>query len=128
MDERERWNAHYASRVNMKVKDPPTFLREHLALLPRGHILEWAMGEGHNAIFPARQGFAVTAIDISDVAVERAVRLSQAGDVAVNTQCTDLRSTTLTADTYDVVACFSYLQRDLFPQIVSTLKGGHGHI
>jgi tellurite methyltransferase len=34
----------------------------------------------------------------------------------------DLRQTTLPADSYDVVACFYYLQRNLFPQIIHTLK------
>jgi len=82
------------------------------------------MGDGQNAIFLARQGFAVSGVDISDVAVERAVRLSQAAGMTIDAQRLDLRRTTLPADTYDVVACFSYLQRDLFPQIVHTLKTG----
>ena len=124
MDERERWNAHYASRVNMVVNEPHPFLREHLALLPRGRVLELAMGDGQNAIFLARQGFAVSGVDISDVAVERAVRLSQAAGRTIDAQRRALRRTTLPADTYDVVACFSDLQRDLFPQIVNTLKTG----
>lgn len=124
MDERERWNARYASRVNTYEGEPHPFLREHLALLPRGRALEVAMGEGYNAIFLARQGFSVTGIDISDVAVERSLRLSQMAGVAIDAHCMDLRTTTLPADTYDVVICFYYLQRDLFPQLVSPLRAG----
>jgi tellurite methyltransferase len=124
MDERERWNARYVSHVHKDVYEPHPFLRGHLALLPRGRVLELAMGEGHNAIFLARQGFAVTGVDISDVAVERSVRLSQAAGITIDAQCMDLRTTTLPADAYDVVVCFYFLQRDLFPQIVSTLKIG----
>ena len=124
MDDRERWNARYLSRVNMDAIDPHPFLKEHLALLPRGRVLELAMGEGHNAIFLARQGFAVTGVDISDVAVERSSRLSQGAGISIDAQCLDLRTTTFPADTYAVVACFSYLQRELFPQIVNTLKTG----
>src|SRR5687767_5602151 len=64
MDERERWDAYYASRVNTyavitDADKPHPFLRHHLALLPRGRVLELAMGEGHNAKFLARQGFSV---------------------------------------------------------------------
>jgi tellurite methyltransferase len=124
MDERGRWNAHYASRVNTHEEDPPPFLREHLALLPRGRVLELAMGEGHNAIFLARQGFSVTGLDVSDIAVERSLRMSQEAGVAIEAQCTDLRTTILPAGAYDVVVCFYYLQRDLFPQVVNTLRTG----
>jgi tellurite methyltransferase len=124
MDEGERWNAYYASRVNIYEARPHPFLRQHLALLPRGHVLELAMGEGHNAIFLARQGFSVTGIDISAIAVARSLQLSQEAGVTINAHCMDLRTTTLPTDTYDVVACFYYLQRNLFPQIINTLKSG----
>jgi 2-polyprenyl-3-methyl-5-hydroxy-6-metoxy-1,4-benzoquinol methylase len=129
MDERERWNAFYASRVNMYIDftdadEPHPFLSDHLALLPRGRALELAMGEGRNAIFLARQGFSVTGIDISAVAVTRSLQLCQKGDVTINAKCVDLRTITLPAETYDVVACFYYLQRSLFPQIINSLKPG----
>jgi tellurite methyltransferase len=124
MDERERWNARYASRVNTYEGQPHAFLREHLALLPRGRALELAMGEGYNAIFLARQGFSVTGIDISPVAVERSLQLGQEAGVAIDAHCMDLRTTTLPAHTFDVVACFYYLQRDLLPQVMNTLKTG----
>jgi tellurite methyltransferase len=124
MDERERWNAHYASRVNTYEGQPHAFLREHLALLPRGRALELAMGEGYNAIFLARQSFSVTGIDISPVAVERSLQLGQEAGVAIDAHCMDLRTTTLPAHTFDIVAYFYYLQRDLLPQVMNTLKTG----
>jgi hypothetical protein len=62
MDEGERWNAYYASRVNISEDRPHPFLRQHLALLPRGRILELAMGEGHNAIFWHDRGFLSLAL------------------------------------------------------------------
>lgn len=124
MAERQRWNAHYASRVNTYKGEPHPFLREPLALLPRGRALELAMGDGHNAIFLAQHGFSVTGIDISAVAVERSLQLSQKAGVDIDGHCRDLHSTTLPADTYDVVACFYCLQRNLFPQVMNALKPG----
>jgi tellurite methyltransferase len=124
MDERERWNARYASRVNIDKDQPHPFLREHLALLPRGSALELAMGEGQNAMFLARQGFSVTGMDISAVAVERALQLSQEAGITIKAHCIDLRTTTLPANFYDVVVCFYYLQRNLFAQILNALKPG----
>jgi tellurite methyltransferase len=124
MDERERWNARYAAYVNIDAGEPTPFLREHWALLPRGRALELAMGEGQNTIFLARQGFSVTGVDISEVAVERSQRRAQRAGVSIEAHCLDLRNASLPADTYDVVACFYYLQRDLLPQIVNTLRTG----
>jgi tellurite methyltransferase len=124
MDERERWNARYTARAGLVAGEPNPFLREHLALLPRGHVLELAMGEGHNAIFLAQQGFSVTGIDISEIAVARALQLAGRAGVSVDARVMDLRTAPLPPRTYDVVICFYYLQRDLFPDIVSTLKPG----
>jgi tellurite methyltransferase len=124
MDVRERWNARYDLCVNIGVGEPNPFLREHVALLPRGRALELAMGEGQNAIFLARQGFSVTGVDISEVAVERSQRWAQQAGVTIEACCMDLRCAILPANTYDVVACFYYLQRNLLPQIVNTLRTG----
>jgi tellurite methyltransferase len=124
MDERERWNARYAVRAEKEMGEPHAFLRDHLTMLPRGHVLELAMGEGHSAVFLAQHGFSVTGIDISDVAVERALRLAQRAGVAIEARQMDLCAANLPANTYDIVVCFYYLQRDLFPQIVNTLRTG----
>lgn len=62
MDERQRWNARYAGRVDLVAGEPNPFLQEHLALLPQSHALELAMGEGHEAIFLAQRGFSSPAL------------------------------------------------------------------
>jgi tellurite methyltransferase len=124
MDERERWNARHAAHAASESVTPNAFLRAHLAMLPKGHALELAMGEGHNAVFLAQQGFSVTGIDISDAAVERALRLASRAGVTIEARRIDLTTLNLPTNTYDVVACFYYLQRDLFPQIIKTLRVG----
>jgi tellurite methyltransferase len=122
--ERERWNARYAARPPAQVATPHAFLRQHLAQVPRGRVLDLAMGEGHNAVFLAQQGFSVTGIDISDIAVERAQQLAQRVGVSLQLQVADLRATELPARMYDAVICFYYLDRAFFPQMLVTLKPG----
>ena len=124
VDERERWNARYAAQGERALAAPNAFLRAHLAMLPKGTVLELAMGEGHNAIFLAQHGFSVTGVDISDVAVARALRLADITGVTIEARQADLSTLTLPVDTYDVVACFHYLQRNLLPQIVDALRPG----
>ena len=53
--------------------EPASFLVENLALLRRGTALDIAMGEGRNAVFLARQGFAVEGVDISPESVKKAL-------------------------------------------------------
>jgi 2-polyprenyl-3-methyl-5-hydroxy-6-metoxy-1,4-benzoquinol methylase len=124
MDERERWNARYTAQGDRALAAPNAFLRAHLAMLPKGDVLELAMGEGHNAIFLAQHGFSVTGVDISDVAVERALHLARTAGVTIEARQMDLSTLTLPPNAYDVVACFYYLQRNLLPQIVYTLRAG----
>jgi tellurite methyltransferase len=124
MDEREYWNARYSARPADDSGEPNAFLREHLAMLPRGHVLELAMGEGHNAVFFAKQGYRVTGIDVSDAAVERTLSSARQARVYLEARREDLCSAILPANTYDVIACFNYLQRSLWPQIISALRPG----
>jgi len=124
LDARERWNARYGARAVGLWHAPSPFLREHLALLPRGPVLELAIGEGHNAIFLAQQGFSVTGIDISEVAVAHALQVARQAGITIEAHVMDLRGATLPVAAYSVVACFYYLQRDLFPQIIAALKPG----
>jgi SAM-dependent methyltransferase len=56
-----------------------------------GRTVELGCGTGANAVWLARQGFAVTAIDISPTAVWRARQRAAAAGVGVRFVCGDLR-------------------------------------
>jgi len=45
--------------------DPAQFLVENVELLPKGRVLDVAMGSGRNAIYLARLGFEVEGVDMS---------------------------------------------------------------
>ena len=82
----ERWEARWRER-GAPVGGPEPFLVEELASIA-GPVLDVAAGDGRNALWLARQGFAVTAVDIAPAAIARleaAARergLSVAGRVA----------------------------------------------
>jgi len=124
MEDRERWNTRYAARAAPGRGEPNAFLRKYIGMLPRGHALELAMGEGVNAVFLAERGYSVTGIDVSDIAIERACHLARHVGVALDVRREDLTSIRLPANSYELVVCFYYLQRDLLPQIVTTLRPG----
>lgn len=52
--------------------------------------IELGCGEGRNAIYMAKQGVTVTAIDISTIAIENAKRISEEYEVNIDFRCYDV--------------------------------------
>jgi SAM-dependent methyltransferase len=99
---------------NEKFKDPNTrFRREPSRLLvdaikgrPAGRALDLGMGEGRNAIFLAQQGWDVTGVDLSDVAVQQARTRAAELHVRVTTRVDTADHYDLGKDQWDVIALF----------------------
>lgn len=122
--DKERWDAKYAKEEYLFGKEPIAFLKEHAHLLPKGKVLDIAMGEGRNGVYLATQGFQVTGLDISDKGLSKARLLAQDQKVTIETRVVDLEQAQLEQNAYDVVLCLYYLQRDLVSQIKKALKSG----
>lgn len=118
------WNERYNVETYVYQKEPADFLREHVDILPKGKALDIAMGEGRNAVFLAKNGFEVEGCDISEVAISKAYKLAEENGVTIHAFTADLETYKLPENTYDVIICFYYLQRDLIPQIKNALKPG----
>jgi tellurite methyltransferase len=129
MNDRERWDAKYASQALPERLHPPGWLVEHRALLPPGEALDLATGLGHGAIWLAREGWRVTAIDVSPVGLELARRFAEreapatAGAIAWRAE--DLATAPLPCSSYDVIVCTRFLVREDFPaRILAALRPG----
>ncbi len=118
------WDRKYETEAYIFGKEPVEFLKEHIDILPRGRVLDIAMGEGRNAVFLAKNGYEVDGCDISEIAVRKAVALAKEHNVTIHAFVADLETYQLPKDTYDVIACFYYLQRDLIPRMKEALKPG----
>ena len=118
------WDKKYETEAYIFGKEPVEFLGEHIDLLPRGKALDIAMGEGRNAVFLAKNGFTVDGCDISEIAIKKALDLAKENNVKVRAFVADLETYKLPQNTYDVIVCFYYLQRDLVPQMKEALKPG----
>ena len=114
----------YGTEAYIFGKEPVAFLREHIDVLPRGKALDIAMGEGRNAVFLAKNGFEVDGCDISETAIKKALELAREMQVDIHAFAADLETYRLPENTYNVISCFYYLQRDLFAQIKDALKPG----
>jgi SAM-dependent methyltransferase len=102
----EEWNRRYADTELMWSAGPNRFVEAELADLPAGRALDLAAGEGRNAIWLARRGWRVTAVDFSSVAIERGRRV--ASGVAVDWVVADAL-TWSPPDDFDLVLV-AYLQ------------------
>jgi SAM-dependent methyltransferase len=100
------WDERYAASELVWSIGPNQFVEAECADLPPGRALDLAAGEGRNAIWLARRGWDVTAVDFSQVALDKGRTL--AGEVDVEWVCTDATTWTRT-DSYDLVV-IAYLQ------------------
>ena len=101
------------------------FLVENLSLFPKGRALDIAMGNGRNAIYLAREGFAVEGVDISPDAVNSALKTAREAGLTILAKVADLEhGYIIKKRTYDVIICFNYLHRPLIPQIKEGLRPG----
>ncbi|MCZ9349517.1 class I SAM-dependent methyltransferase [Streptomyces mutabilis] len=65
------WDGLYAARPTANDPRPNARLVETVADLPPGDVLDLGCGDGGDALWLARRGWRVTAVDISPVAAER---------------------------------------------------------
>ncbi|MFC1968411.1 CoA-binding protein [Chloroflexota bacterium] len=112
-------------RLQSHESDPAPFLVDNIELLPKGRVLDVAMGNGRNAIYLAGRGFDVEGVDISSEAVNAALESARKAGVTIRAQAVDLEAHySIEKDTYDVIICFNYLQRSLIPQVRDGLRNG----
>jgi SAM-dependent methyltransferase len=123
----ERWDrryrddpAHYPTDA-----DPHSFLLERADDLPTaGAALDIASGLGRNAIWLARRGLRVTAVDISAVACDILRRRADDLDLSIDVQRLDLEHDPLPLGPFDLIVVTLYLERPLAPQIERALAPG----
>src|SRR5881275_900609 len=99
------WDARYSERDGAMWSGRPNGrLVSEVADLAPGRALDVGCGEGADAIWLARRGWTVTAIDISDVAVSRAREAAQLAGAAIDWVCGDALDTPLPACSFDLVS------------------------
>jgi SAM-dependent methyltransferase len=121
---RERWNERRSEAQLEPFPDAPAeWLVEHAPLLGGGgRALDVACGDGRNALYLARLGFEVDAIDVSDVTIDALRAAAPELAPGVHPRVADLEHEPPAAGAYDVVVNFNYLQRDLFGALERALR------
>ena len=103
MEHGEDWNERYAAVGRRFSIHPDTAMVELVTPLPPGRALDLGAGEGRNSLWLARQGWAVTAVDGSSVALERARAAAAAEALSVSPIQADIGDFLRRGDTFDLV-------------------------
>lgn len=123
-EDRQRWNRKWSERADAGEVNP--LLRQYPELLSAGLALDLACGRGQNAIWLARHGYQVVGVDISQVALRAAHEESQRQGVGERTLFVqvDLDRWRPPPNSFDLIAIFRFLDRDLYAPVQASLRPG----
>ena len=136
-DDRRQWNERYrrgegpvSGRANRRLEPYAAYVDALAASVrARGETptaLDVACGLGGTALWLARRGWRVTGVDVSEEALKQA-RLA-AAEAGVTDRCTflqvDLDHWRPAAESADLVTCFYFLDRSLWPALRDAVKPG----
>jgi tellurite methyltransferase len=125
--ERDKWDARYRDGAYENRTHPTALLAEWLPRLPRGRALDVACGAGRNALFLASHDFAVSALDISKVGLERGRRDAKARGLAIDWWRADLDGDpdhALPPGPFELIVWVRYVHRSLMPHLFARLAPG----
>ena len=123
------WDKRYSTDVYVYGTQPNGFLHSTWPALPKGKILSLAEGEGRNAVFLAKQGYAVTAVDSSSIGLSKAQKLAEEHGVVIECVHADLVEFEFGEHCWDgIIAIFcplpSELRADIYKKVESSLRTG----
>ena len=122
--DQRRWDKRFRGEGFAFGKEANSFLKKHITLLPKGKALDLATGEGRNAVFLARHGFEVDAVDISKMGLRKAQKLAKEMGVKIHALAADLDTYQIERGKYDLIINFYFLRRSLIPKIKKGLREG----
>jgi SAM-dependent methyltransferase len=121
------WDERYSTEEYAYGKTPNTFLEDNFHVIPKGKVLCLAEGEGRNAVFLAQQGYSVTAVDASQVGLQKAKKLAEEQAVSLEVIHADLADFDIGENKWEgIVSIFcplpSALRKELHKKVVAGLK------
>jgi SAM-dependent methyltransferase len=121
------WDERYGAEEYAYGTIPNKFLEENVNCIPVGKVLSLAEGEGRNAVFLAKQGYSVTAVDASRVGLNKARKLAEQNEVVIEFIHADLADYDLGRNKWDgIVSIFcplpSSLRKELHKKVIAGLK------
>lgn len=126
---KEQWNQRYSQQEYKYGKEPNRFLKEELDKLKPGRILFIGEGEGRNAVYAAKEGWIIDAVDYSEAGKQKADKLADEAGVKINYEISDFENFQPKDNQYDAAGIiFIHLEdgikSKLFQRVIKSLKPG----
>ncbi|HLJ50458.1 MAG TPA: methyltransferase domain-containing protein [Bryobacteraceae bacterium] len=123
------WDLRYRTkeRPDADLHAPPTpLVVGTVADMAPGRALDIACGTGRNALWMAERGWNVTAVDGAPTAIQILNDRIRDRGLKMTTRVVDLEKPefAIEPESFDLICCCYYLQRDLIPKIRAGLRPG----
>lgn len=121
----EEWDERYRAGAQSFV-EPSQLIVDFTRKLVPGAALDVACGPGRNSLCLAEQGWRVTAVDGSPLAIEILRERASKRNVSIDARVADLERDEfqIAPEAFDLVLDCYYLQRDLIPAVKSGVRPG----
>lgn len=119
--DQQKWDKKYQETPKLlQQRDPSCKLQELIKKIKLPALaLDVACGAGKNAIYMAKKGLQVDALDISKVALQNLEAQKYSN---IHTQLIDLDEYTPPKEQYDIIVKTNFLDRQLIPKLTTALK------
>ena len=125
-EDRIKWNERYRDGFYSNRPHPCRLLVQWCDQFRGTRALDIACGAGRNSRFLASQGYQVTALDVSEVAIAKARNSKHPNNAHIDYVIHDLDEGMPALAKFDLIIVVRYLKRELFPQLEKHLAvGGH---
>ena len=121
----EQWNQRYRAGEQV-FRQPSPLVVEYTRQLAPGSALDLASGPGRNALYLAGQGWQVTALDGSSVAIAILQAQARKQSLIIDARVADLEAGEFNLENHacDLLLSCYYFQRGLITGIKSSLQPG----
>ena len=121
----EQWNERYRAGEQL-FTDPSPLVARFSRELETGRALDLACGPGRNSLYLAAQGFHVTAVDGSPLAVDLLRARAREQKLLIEARVSDLEGGEfeIEPDAYQLICDCYYLQRSLIPKMKLGVRPG----
>jgi cyclopropane fatty-acyl-phospholipid synthase-like methyltransferase len=127
MDQQKFWNTKFSREGYLYGKKPNAFLVSCESNFKKSHrFLCLGEGEGRNAVYFAKRGHEVAAIDASDIALKKLEEYAHEENIQVKTSCRDLTQWIPKKKYGSIIASYLHMykkdRKELFEKIDACLK------
>jgi len=118
------FDERYSQAEYVYGTQPNDFLAQVAPTLSRGRVLCLGEGEGRNAVFLAKLGWEVVALDVSEVGLRKATALADQNGVAIEAVVADLNHFSWPQEQYEaVISIWCHVPSNLRTRVHEGVKG-----